>query len=47
MRKQGLSDDCLKVLFLAIVVSKILYGLSAWGGYISIDNVGCLNEILR
>ena len=33
LRKQGLSDDCLKVLFHAIVLSKILYALSAWGGY--------------
>jgi len=24
-----------------------LYALSAWGGYISIDNVGRLNKILR
>ena len=27
--------------------SKLLYALSAWGGYISIDNVGRLNKILR
>ena len=25
----------------------LLYALSAWGGYISIDNVGRLNKILR
>jgi len=35
LRKQGLSDECLKVLFHAIVLSKNLYALSAWGGYIS------------
>jgi len=47
LRKQGLSDDCLKVLFHSIVLSKILYALSAWGGYISLDNVGRVNKILR
>ena len=26
---------------------RLLYALSAWGGYISIDNVGRLNKILR
>jgi len=51
LHKQGLSDDCLsddclKVLFHSIVLSKILYALSAWGGYISID-VGRLYKILR
>ena len=25
----------------------LMYALSAWGGYISIDNVGRLNKILR
>ena len=25
----------------------LLYALSAWGGYLSIDNVGRLNKILR
>ena len=35
------------ILFHAIVLSKLLYALSAWGGYISIDNVGRLNKVLR
>jgi len=47
LRKQGLSDECLKVLFHAIVLSKILYAVSVWGGYISIDNVDRSNKILR
>jgi len=32
-------------LFHSIVLSKILYALSAWGGYISLDNVGRLNKV--
>jgi len=47
MHKQGLNDDCSKVLFHAIILSKVLYALSAWGGYISDDNIGCVNKLLR
>ena len=35
LRKQGLSDECVAVVYDAIVLSKVLYALSAWGGYIS------------
>ena len=36
LRKQGLSDECVAVVYdaAAIVLSKVLYALSAWGGYI-------------
>jgi len=34
LRKQGLSDECVAVVYDAIVLSKVLYALSAWGGYI-------------
>ena len=47
LRKQGLSDDCLKVLFHSIVLSKILYALSAWGGYISLNSVCRVNKVFR
>jgi len=35
LRKQGLSDKCIAVVYDAIVLSKVLYALSGWGGYIS------------
>ena len=35
LRKQGLSDKCISVVYDAIVLSKVLYALSAWGGYIN------------
>ena len=35
LRKQGLSDECVAVVYNAIVLSKVLYALSEWGGYIS------------
>ena len=47
IRKQGLNADCLKILFHSIVLSKILYALSAWGGYISVENESRLNKVLR
>jgi len=46
MRKQGLDADCLKILFHSIVLSKILYALSVWGGYISVENESRLNKVL-
>jgi len=47
MHKQGLNDDCLKILFHAIILSKVLYALSVWDGYISEDNVQQVNKLLR
>jgi len=47
MRKQGLNADCFKILFHSIVLSKILYALSAWGGYISVESESRLNKVLR
>ena len=35
LRKQGLSDKCICIVYDAIVLSKILYALSAWGGYLN------------
>ena len=35
LRKQGISDKCIGIVYDAIVLSKVLYALSGWGGYIS------------
>ena len=35
MSKQGLSDKCIGVVYDAIVLNKMLYALSGWGGYTS------------
>jgi len=35
LRKQDLSDECVAVVYDAIVLSKVLYASSACGGYIS------------
>ena len=34
LRKQDLSDECVAVVYDASVLSKVLYALSAWVGYI-------------
>ena len=47
MRKGRLNADYLKILFQSIVLSEILYALSAWGGYISVGNESRLNKVLR
>jgi len=36
LRKQGLSDKCIGIVYDAIVLSKVLYALSGWGGCISL-----------
>ena len=46
MKKQGLNSECLKVVFSSVVVSKTLYALPTWAGYISHDNINQLNKIL-
>jgi len=43
MRKQGLDANCLSVVQRSIVISKVLYTLPAWGGYISQENISRIN----
>ena len=47
MRKQGLTDDCLHVVFNSIIYNRILYALSAWGGYLSRDSINRLHAIFK
>ena len=47
MRKQGLTDDCLQVIFNSIIYNRILYVLSAWGGYLSRDSINHLDAIFK
>ena len=35
MRKHGLSDKCIGIVYDAIVLNKMLYALSGWDGYVS------------
>ena len=47
MKKQGLSDECITIVFTAIVLSKLLYALPAWGGYISKEQVNRVEAVLN
>ena len=47
MRDQGLSLDKLSIIFQAIVVSRIMYALSAWGGILSVAQIGQINAFFR
>ena len=35
LRKQGLADKCSGIVYGALVLGKVLYALSGWGGYVS------------
>jgi len=47
MRKQSLDANCLKVVLHSIIISKVLYTLPAWGGYISQENIRRINKLLQ
>ena len=47
MRKQGLTDDCLYVVFNSIIYNRVLYALSAWGGYLTRDSINRLNALFK
>ena len=47
MRKQGLTDDSLQVIFNSIIYNRILYALSAWSGYPSCDSINRLDAAFK
>ena len=47
MRKQGLDVGCLQVVLQSIVISKVLYALPAWGGYVSRENISRIDKMLQ
>ena len=47
MRKQGLDVGCLQVVLQSIVISKVMYALPAWGGYVSRENISRIDKILH
>ena len=42
--KQGLDAGCLQVVLQSIVISKVLYALAAWGGYVSRENISRIDK---
>jgi len=47
LKAQGLSTKQLNFVFSAIVVSRIIYALSAWGGFLSNDLIAKLNAFFQ
>ena len=46
MRNRGLPPDCLNVIFAALILSRIMYGVCAWGGFITAAQHCRLNKVL-
>ena len=47
MRKQGLSDASLKLVFNGIVLNKVQYALPMWAGYLSQEQIDRLDSIFK
>jgi hypothetical protein len=47
MRKQGLSDESLKLVFNGIVLNKVQYALPMWAGYLSQEQIDRLDSIFK
>ena len=47
LRSQGLSSYHLNIVFQAIVISRILYALPAWGVHLSATQIGRINAFLK
>ena len=43
LRHQGLPDAQLSVIANAVIVSRLLYALPAWGGFLSVELVNRIN----
>ena len=43
LRHQGLPDVQLSVVAYAVIISRLLYALPAWGGFLSIELVNRIN----
>jgi hypothetical protein len=47
LRDQGLSRSNLNIIFHGLVLSRIQYAVSVWGGFLNTDVIGQLNSMLR
>jgi hypothetical protein len=46
LRRRGLNAKVLEAIFNALIVSRILYAISAWGGFVTAADKGRLNALL-
>jgi len=47
LRDQGLSTNQLNIVFDAIIMSRITYGVCAWSGFLSAELIGRIDAFLR
>jgi len=47
LKFQGLDIEQLHIVFTALIVSRVLYALPAWGGFLSSDLLNRIDSILR
>jgi hypothetical protein len=47
LRSQGLALSGIKIVYQAIIVSKLLYAMSVWGGFLSAELIGAINSFLK
>jgi hypothetical protein len=47
LRRNGLRIDCLNAVFNALVLSRILYCISAWGGFIGSADVNRIDSVFK
>ena len=47
LRSQGMPESKLHVIFVALIISRILYALSAWGGFLNSQQINRINAFVR
>jgi hypothetical protein len=47
LRDQGISAKQLNIVFDAIILSRIVYGVCAWSGFLSVELIGRIDAFLR
>jgi len=47
LRDQGLTTNQLNIVFDAIILSRIMYGVCAWSGFLSVELIGRIDAFLR
>ena len=47
LRSQGMSENKLHIIFVALIISRISYALSAWGGFLNSQQINGINVFLR
>ena len=47
LRSQGMPESKLHAIFVALIISRILYALPAWGGFLNSQQINKINAFLR